>query len=294
MYLSLVLVALFCFNQHFLPVSANFNLRRGLSDIYDTAGHSRYVSLKVRIAAPIPLNHAAYVQSRQGSVGSPEPPAQSVPTLASAPTYSPTADATVSTLAAATSTLSAAVSSVAAAVSMLDAVTSSAPAALSTPDTPIGAAFAAASTADAGTIPAVASISRVNHAMTSMDPENSTLAPCTQALTDLNDQAMSPSGMAICYNVLQFDNTTGNFESVLGLYQVGEAMGDWASVQQNNMNIGVIYPGATIEMEDGSNTKRDEMLVWPAELHERDAPIVVKDMDFVGQVNVMIDQLTNE
>ena len=128
-------------------------------------------------------------------------------------------------------------------------------------------------------------------------PDNSTDTACVKALTALNGVASSPSGMAICYNVLQFDNTTGNFASSLELFEIGPATGDWASVPQDSINVGINYPGA--EVTEGSNMiKRNQMVSWPpirrsAVLTERDAPMMVSEMSFVGQVDASMGSLTN-
>ena len=128
-------------------------------------------------------------------------------------------------------------------------------------------------------------------------PDNSTDTACVKALTALNGVASSPSGMASCYNILQFDNTTGDFESSLELFEIGPATGDWASVPQDSIKVVTNYPGA--EVTQGSNMiKRNQVVSWPpirrsAVLIERDAPMMVSEMSFVGQVDASMGSLTN-
>ncbi|MCJ1405914.1 hypothetical protein MMC11_009148 [Xylographa trunciseda] len=127
---------------------------------------------------------------------------------------------------------------------------------------------------------------------------NSTDSACMQALASLNGQTSNPSGMAICYNVLQFDNTTGSFQSSLGLYQVSPATEDWATVNQSSINVGLSYPGATVSTLGNSMAKRDEMVSWPPvrrslQFLRRDTPVMLSNMGFMGQVDDSMAMYTN-
>jgi len=139
----------------------------------------------------------------------------------------------------------------------------------------------------------------VNAAMTAMGPTDATDAACIKTLSALNGTTSSPSGMSICYNVLQFDNTTGMFQSVLGLFQVGAMTGDWVGVKQTDISIGLAYPGAMIAQENADPTKRDTLMArgWilrgSAALRKRNAPVMMKDMLFAGQVDNPMSQFTN-
>lgn len=114
--------------------------------------------------------------------------------------------------------------------------------------------------------------------------DDSTDSACVQALRSLNGQASNPSGMAICYNVLSFDNSTGDFESNLAMYSVSTATGDWATVNQSSINVGLSYPGAMVQQ---SKSKRD------AQLDRRSIPTTVSSMNFTGQVDNSMGQYTN-
>lgn len=162
-----------------------------------------------------------------------------------------------------------------------------------TPPAPPATDTAAAPAMSADTAPTI------NAAMKAMGSTDATDAACVKTLTALNGNTTSPSGMSICYNVLQFDNTTGMFESVLGLYQVGTTRGDWVGVKQTDISIGLAYPGAMIAQENADPTKRDTVMArgWivraPAVLRKRDAPVMMKDMLFAGQVDNPTSQFTN-
>ena len=142
---------------------------------------------------------------------------------------------------------------------------------------------------------AVSTLSTSNDAMPA---NNGTDSACIQALDSLNGQTSNPSGMAICYNVLQFDNTTGSFQSTLGLYQVSQASGDWANVNKSSINVGLTYPGATVSTSDDSVMKRDEPGSWPlarrsSKVLRRDTPVLLSDMKFSGLVDDGMGTYTN-
>ncbi|MCJ1439288.1 hypothetical protein MMC27_008680 [Xylographa pallens] len=217
-------LALFWYSANISFASAKIS-RRSLSDVATVFGHAAYNNNRVRRKADVILNHAAYIQSRQDTSGSP-------PSAAS--------------------------------------VSSSAAIAASTDST----------SSDA------------------MPANNGTDSACIQALGSLNGQTPNPSGMAICYNVLQFDNTTGSFQSTLGLYQISQPTGDWASVNQSSINVGLTYPGATVSTSDNSMMKRNEMLSWPPvrrtlKLLQRDTPMILSDMGFSGEVDDGMGMYTN-
>ncbi|MCJ1282205.1 hypothetical protein MMC26_001528 [Xylographa opegraphella] len=131
-----------------------------------------------------------------------------------------------------------------------------------------------------------------------MPTSTGTDSACIQALGSLNGQSSNPSGMAICYNVLSFDNTTGSFQSTLGLYQVSQATGEWASVNKSSINVGLTYPGATVSTSDNPVMKRDEMVSWPPvrrslKILRRDSPVLLSDMKFTGLVDDGMGAYTN-
>ena len=79
---------------------------------------------------------------------------------------------------------------------------------------------------------------------TNVDIEKS----CISALTSLHGTASNPSGIAACYNVLAFDNTTGGFEAEVRLYRVGKPKGEWSGVDTvgEGVDVGVVFEKATV------------------------------------------------
>ena len=132
---------------------------------------------------------------------------------------------------------------------------------------------------------------------TTTSSSNSTVDnACMKALSALNGQASNPSGMAVCYNMLSWDNSTGVFQADLKLYKISDGSGDWAMVQQQGISIGVTYPNATAAYANNNTiSKRGNiMLSWPHVLAtERQgdligraaAPTIMSDLHFVGEVN---------
>ena len=132
---------------------------------------------------------------------------------------------------------------------------------------------------------------------TTTSSSNSTVDnACMKALSALNGQASNPSGMAVCYNMLSWDNSTGVFQADLKLYKISDGSGDWATVQQQGISIGVTYPNATAAYANNNTiSKRGNiMLSWPHVLAtERQgdligraaAPTIMSDLHFVGEVN---------
>ena len=132
----------------------------------------------------------------------------------------------------------------------------------------------------------------------SMGDSDVITSSCIQALTSLNGVASNPSGLAICYNVLQFDNTTGNFQSNLGLYQVSQPTGAWVSVNKTTVMVGLGFPGASVASGNNSIAKRDDGLLSLSArasgiFVKRAAPVLLSDMSFVGQVNPSMGSFTN-
>ncbi|PGH04344.1 hypothetical protein AJ79_07125 [Helicocarpus griseus UAMH5409] len=68
---------------------------------------------------------------------------------------------------------------------------------------------------------------------------------CLDALDDL-EIVVNPSGMAACFNIPVFDNSTGAFEADIRLYQVSDAVGEFAGVPPSEYTLQVNIPQATI------------------------------------------------
>lgn len=91
-------------------------------------------------------------------------------------------------------------------------------------------------------------------------PATSGLAPaCLKALDTMNGQASNPSGIAVCYNVLQMDNTTGVFMADLRLYKIAAPTGDWATLDMKKVSTSLTYLGADVSQAQLTTTKRNEL-----------------------------------
>ena len=70
---------------------------------------------------------------------------------------------------------------------------------------------------------------------------------CISALAALHGSALSPTGVAACYNVLVFDNATGIFGAEIRLYRVAKPSGAWVEVDKvgEGIDVGVVFGGAS-------------------------------------------------
>jgi hypothetical protein len=111
---------------------------------------------------------------------------------------------------------------------------------------------------------------------------NDTQNACTEKLKLLNGKPSNPSGMSMCYNIAAFDNSTGDFQAHVLIYQIGAATGKWVGIKQDAADsIGLQYLGATTKQKP--TVKRD---VEDKKLGARaDAPKLMSDLTFVGKVN---------
>jgi isochorismate hydrolase len=84
-----------------------------------------------------------------------------------------------------------------------------------------------------------------------------TSAACTSSLSQLS-AASNPSGTAVCYNIASLDTNTGAFMADLRLFQVSSATGDFSSIPQQNIQVGLQYTGASVSAVNSSTvTARD-------------------------------------
>ena len=109
---------------------------------------------------------------------------------------------------------------------------------------------------------------------------NTTDAACLTKLTALNGKASNPSGLAACYNIPEYDNSTGAFQADLSMWKIAEPTGDWEAVKQDSVTVALNYPGATVASQQ-TVSKRGlaERASTPA------APTKVTELTFVGMVN---------
>ncbi|PGH12113.1 hypothetical protein AJ80_06834 [Polytolypa hystricis UAMH7299] len=68
---------------------------------------------------------------------------------------------------------------------------------------------------------------------------------CIAAMGDRNS-VVNPTGMAACYNIAYFDNSTGAFEADIRLYQVSNPVDDFVGISSDDYMLEVKIPQATI------------------------------------------------
>lgn len=117
-----------------------------------------------------------------------------------------------------------------------------------------------------------------------------TEAACLKALNDRRDTTADPSGMAACYNIKSFVNTSGLFHVDLRLYQIAPATGSWAGMKLDNVTLSC----KGCQMVDGKLPMRkrdDKFEPWShlsrLRVFRRSTPSPPKEiqqMDFDGKI----------
>ena len=118
---------------------------------------------------------------------------------------------------------------------------------------------------------------------------STTDAACLSKLTALNGKASNPSGLAACYNIPEYENSTGAFSADLSMWKIAEPTGDWEAVKQDSVMVALNYPGATVASQRTLNKRGLEVrAATPA------APTKVTELTFVGMVsNGTLSKLQN-
>ena len=125
---------------------------------------------------------------------------------------------------------------------------------------------------------------------------------CDKALTALNGVASNPSGIAVCYNVLMLNTTTGFFQADVRLYKVAPPTGDWATLDDapGKINAGLRYMGANVHTPSITPNKRRDVALLPdstAEEITKPAAVLpqsIKNLTFIGQAHSdVLPQLNN-
>ena len=136
---------------------------------------------------------------------------------------------------------------------------------------------------------------------TSPPMDNGTDAACLSALSSLNGQASSATGISVCYNLAYFNNSTGTFQADVRLYRLNPPSGDWASLVQASASVGLIYPNAAVAMGtnmNGGKSRVKRQLLSPdngALVARAAPPKVIATMTFVGQLDSsQLSQAMNE
>ncbi|KAK2784578.1 hypothetical protein FQN53_008405 [Emmonsiellopsis sp. PD_33] len=108
---------------------------------------------------------------------------------------------------------------------------------------------------------------------------------CLNALSNLTN-VVNPSGMAACFNVPIFDNTTGAFEADIRLYQVRDAVDEFAGIPPSEYTLQVNIPQATI-----SDPRR-----LAGEMGNQDEMALLQEFRHFGQISsvLQLDKLTQD
>lgn len=122
--------------------------------------------------------------------------------------------------------------------------------------------------------------------------DRTTEAACLKGFHDHGDTTSSPSGIAACYNIKYFDDTTGVFQADLRLYRISPATGDWAKIRSDGVSIKLSCKGASIatgKMQMGKRDDRSETWSQVQKLRvfrrsTPSSPKMLQQMDFYGEI----------
>ena len=125
---------------------------------------------------------------------------------------------------------------------------------------------------------------------------------CDKALTSLNGVASNPSGIAVCYNVLMLNTSTGVFQADVRLYRIAPPSGDWVTLDNSSgkINAGLQYMGANVHTPSITPNRKRDVAMLPDATNEgfnkRTAapPESVKNLTYIGQAHSdVLPQLNN-
>jgi hypothetical protein len=116
---------------------------------------------------------------------------------------------------------------------------------------------------------------------------SSATTACSLALDEL-DSVVNPSGMAACYNVPFFDNSTGTFVADIRLFMISRPVDTWVGIPIEAFTLEVQIPQATLSEPKQVPGKR------PGEDGTDDAVVMLHEFQHVGQLNpqLQLDKLT--
>jgi len=115
--------------------------------------------------------------------------------------------------------------------------------------------------------------------------ENETLSACTATLSTLST-ATNPSGMAICYNLVQLDTNLGTFMADLRLFQVSPPSGDFEGIPAQQMKGGLSFSGATASKVNGQQLKVRGMADGNLSKRQQDSgPTFLRTYMIIGRIN---------
>lgn len=127
--------------------------------------------------------------------------------------------------------------------------------------------------------------------MTQWDTDS--VAACTATLSALST-ASNPSGMAVCYNLVQLDTNQGAFLADLRLFEVSPPSGAWSGIPLQQMQGGVQFDGATASQINGQKVVSRDMKRQYLSKRQSEGPILHRTYMIVGRINAdqMIPPMT--
>jgi hypothetical protein len=114
--------------------------------------------------------------------------------------------------------------------------------------------------------------------------DTDTLNACMAALSTL-PAASNPSGMAVCYNLVQLDTNLGTFMADLRLFEVSTPSGAFAGIPPQQMQGGVAFHGATASEVNGNPVKARGMKADNISKRQASAPTLLRTYMIVGRIN---------
>ncbi|KAI0508857.1 hypothetical protein F5B22DRAFT_649557 [Xylaria bambusicola] len=118
--------------------------------------------------------------------------------------------------------------------------------------------------------------------MTQWDAE--TVAACTDTLSTLS-AASNPSGMAVCYNLVQLDTNLGEFMADLRLFEVSAPTGNWEGIPLQQMSGGIRFSGATASEINGQKVSGRSMGNDDLPKRQNASPTLQRTYMIVGKIN---------
>ncbi|KAI1109112.1 hypothetical protein F5Y14DRAFT_44762 [Nemania sp. NC0429] len=118
--------------------------------------------------------------------------------------------------------------------------------------------------------------------MTQWDTDS--VAACTATLATLST-ASNPSGMAVCYNLVQLDTNEGAFLADLRLFEVSKPSGTWSGIPLQQMQGGIQFNGATASQINGQKVVSRDLERHYLSKRQSDGPILHRTYMIVGRIN---------
>ena len=118
----------------------------------------------------------------------------------------------------------------------------------------------------------------------------SVLSACSSTLQSLKGVAGNPSGVAACYNIPFWDNSTGIFHADLRLYTISQATGSFAGIAPQDVKIDLSYTSASVQSVDNAALRRRQydssLLLAVSEFDKRQSgPALSQSYAFYGRLN---------